>query len=207
MANSGGGSGPPPMMRPPAPFPMAGPPGFIPPPGPADGAVPPMMPPTAPPGFSAGGFPPMMPPPGIGMPPFPGPGILMVASVQQVNDAASSSPGQVDQKTEKKSPWTEHKAPDGRTYYYNNVTKQSSWEKPKDLQTETEMLLAKCPWKEYKSDTGKVYYHNSVTKESRWTKPKELEELEGSFVRNFRERNGAFIETINDGSLIRTVTV
>jgi len=39
-----------------------------------------------------------------------------------------------------KSSWTEHKAPDGRTYYYNHVSKQSSWEKPKDLQTETEVL-------------------------------------------------------------------
>ena len=26
--------------------------------------------------------------------------------------------------------WTEHKAPDGRTYYYNNQTKESAWEKP-----------------------------------------------------------------------------
>ncbi|XP_053374392.1 pre-mRNA-processing factor 40 homolog B-like isoform X4 [Mercenaria mercenaria] len=189
MANTGGGTGPPPMMRPPAPFPMAGPPGFIPPPGTADGAVPPMMPPTAPPGFNSGGFPPMMPPPGIGMPPFPGPANPMVANVQQTNPA-SSSPGQAEQKPEKKSPWTEHKAPDGRTYYYNNVTKQSSWEKPKDLQTETEMLLARCPWKEYKSDTGKVYYHNSVTKESRWTKPKELEELEASIAKQREQERG-----------------
>ncbi|KAG8225055.1 hypothetical protein J437_LFUL000033, partial [Ladona fulva] len=35
----------------------------------------------------------------------------------------------------KKSDWTEHKAPDGRTYFYNSVTKQSSWEKPDDLKS------------------------------------------------------------------------
>ena len=52
--------------------------------------------------------------------------------------------------------WTEHKAPDGRCYYYNAATKQSSWEKPEDLKTPAEKVLAACPWKEYKSETGKV---------------------------------------------------
>ncbi|EEC04558.1 spliceosomal protein FBP11/splicing factor PRP40, putative, partial [Ixodes scapularis] len=78
-----------------------------------------------------------------------------------------------------KSNWTEHKAPDGRVYFYNHVTKQSSWEKPDELKTHTELLLSQCPWKEYKSDAGRTYFHNVVTKESRWTIPKELEELKG----------------------------
>uniref|UniRef100_A0A672V225 Pre-mRNA-processing factor 40 homolog A n=1 Tax=Strigops habroptila TaxID=2489341 RepID=A0A672V225_STRHB len=78
----------------------------------------------------------------------------------------------------KSSTWTEHKSPDGRTYYYNTETKQSTWEKPDDLKTPAEQLLSKCPWKEYKSDSGKPYYYNSQTKESRWAKPKELEDLE-----------------------------
>uniref|UniRef100_A0A8C0ZHC3 Pre-mRNA-processing factor 40 homolog A n=1 Tax=Cyanistes caeruleus TaxID=156563 RepID=A0A8C0ZHC3_CYACU len=81
-----------------------------------------------------------------------------------------------------KSTWTEHKSPDGRTYYYNTETKQSTWEKPDDLKTPAEQLLSKCPWKEYKSDSGKPYYYNSQTKESRWAKPKELEDLEGKRV-------------------------
>ncbi|XP_067952086.1 pre-mRNA-processing factor 40 homolog A-like [Watersipora subatra] len=77
-----------------------------------------------------------------------------------------------------KSVWTEHKAPDGRSYYFNTVSKHSVWEKPDELKTEAEKLLAQCPWKEFKSEQGKVYYHNSITKESKWTKPKELELLE-----------------------------
>ncbi|NWZ25539.1 PR40A factor, partial [Asarcornis scutulata] len=81
--------------------------------------------------------------------------------------------------SKQKSTWTEHKSPDGRTYYYNTETKQSTWEKPDDLKTPAEQLLSKCPWKEYKSDSGKPYYYNSQTKESRWAKPKELEDLEG----------------------------
>ncbi|XP_013091241.2 pre-mRNA-processing factor 40 homolog A-like isoform X2 [Biomphalaria glabrata] len=90
-----------------------------------------------------------------------------------------NSPGQ-----DKKSAWGEHKAPDGRTYYYNSLTKESSWEKPEDLKTPQERLLSQCPWKEYKSDAGKIYFHNAVTKESRWTKPKELEELEAMIAAN-----------------------
>lgn len=37
--------------------------------------------------------------------------------------------------------WSEHKAPDGRTYYYNNITKQSAWEKPDELKTNSEVRL------------------------------------------------------------------
>ncbi|GBO41256.1 Pre-mRNA-processing factor 40 A, partial [Araneus ventricosus] len=86
--------------------------------------------------------------------------------------------------SEKKSNWTEHKAPDGRTYFYNHVSKQSSWEKPDELKSESELLLSQCPWKEYKSETGRTYYHNIQTKESRWTIPKELEDLKSKFMQN-----------------------
>lgn len=41
--------------------------------------------------------------------------------------------------TKSTSDWTEHTAPDGRLYYYNSVTKQSSWEKPDELKTKTEV--------------------------------------------------------------------
>eukprot|EP00058_Branchiostoma_floridae_P012859 XP_002598347.1 hypothetical protein BRAFLDRAFT_57552 [Branchiostoma floridae] len=105
--------------------------------------------PGQPPPFPGGGPPPMM------MPPF----------------ATSEKP------KDEKSPWTEHKAPDGRTYFYNSKTKQSTWEKPAELKSHAELLLDSCPWKEFKADSGKVYYYNSQTKESRWTIPKELEEL------------------------------
>ncbi|XP_034475283.1 pre-mRNA-processing factor 40 homolog A [Drosophila innubila] len=69
--------------------------------------------------------------------------------------------------------WTEHKAPDGRPYYYNQNTKQSSWEKPEALMTPAELLHNQCPWKEYRSDANKVYYHNVATKETCWEPPPE----------------------------------
>lgn len=39
------------------------------------------------------------------------------------------------------SEWSEHKSPDGRTYYYNSITKQSAWEKPDELKTASEVCL------------------------------------------------------------------
>lgn len=35
--------------------------------------------------------------------------------------------------------WTEHRAPDGRTYYHNNVTKESRWDKPDVLKSQSEV--------------------------------------------------------------------
>ncbi|MEE6489293.1 hypothetical protein FKM82_015527 [Ascaphus truei] len=92
--------------------------------------------------------------------------------------AITTNSSATEEQSKQKSLWTEHKSPDGRTYFYNIETKQSTWEKPDDLKTSAEQLLSKCPWKEFKSDSGKPYYYNSQSKESRWTKPKELEDLE-----------------------------
>uniref|UniRef100_A0A8D2KQX5 Pre-mRNA-processing factor 40 homolog A n=1 Tax=Varanus komodoensis TaxID=61221 RepID=A0A8D2KQX5_VARKO len=78
-----------------------------------------------------------------------------------------------------KPAWSEHRAPDGRVYYYNSETKQSSWEKPDDLKSKAELLLSRCPWREYRSETGKPYYYNTQSKESRWTRPRELDDIEG----------------------------
>ena len=74
--------------------------------------------------------------------------------------------------------WSEHISHDGRKYYYNNITKTTTWEKPDELKTASEKLLAVCPWKEFRSESGKLYYYNSETKESVWTKPQELIDVE-----------------------------
>ncbi|KAM9010788.1 pre-mRNA-processing factor 40 homolog A isoform 4-T4 [Guaruba guarouba] len=140
------------------------------------GMMPQMMPPM--------GGPPMGQMPGMMQSVMPG---MMMSHMSQAAMQPTVPPGvnSMDAQvgvappgTQKSSTWTEHKSPDGRTYYYNTETKQSTWEKPDDLKTPAEQLLSKCPWKEYKSDSGKPYYYNSQTKESRWAKPKELEDLE-----------------------------
>ncbi|XP_072939265.1 pre-mRNA-processing factor 40 homolog A [Epargyreus clarus] len=146
---------PPPMM------------GGIPPPIPPPVSLPPV--PGMPPNMGLQppmGFPPLlapfsMPPPGF--PPFKA---ELTAPAPEISPLANQT-----------SPWSEHKAPDGRTYYYNSVTKQSLWEKPDDLKTPAEKLLSSCVWKEYTTDAGRVYYHNIDTKESSWVIPKELQEI------------------------------
>ncbi|KAJ8024892.1 Pre-mRNA-processing factor 40-like A [Holothuria leucospilota] len=190
----------PPMGMPLPPPPMPGM-GMPPPFGPPGMGGPPMgMPPNMPPGmFPPMGMPPMapgpLPPPLAGAPPTVT-GEAPVEKPQQIPETDAKNAKKMDaggdknqkeeqkdtsstkpEKKAKKTPWTRHKAPDGRMYYYNSVTKQSTWEKPESLKSKAELLLSKCPWKEYKSDNGKVYYHNSQTKESKWTMPDELKKL------------------------------
>ncbi|XP_013142827.1 PREDICTED: pre-mRNA-processing factor 40 homolog A isoform X2 [Papilio polytes] len=111
-------------------------------------------------------FPPIIPPFTMPPPGFPSFKADLGAPAPDVTPLANQS-----------SPWSEHKAPDGRTYYYNSVTKQSLWEKPDDLKTPAEKLLSSCVWKEYTTDAGRVYYHNIETKESSWIIPTELQEI------------------------------
>ncbi|KJA28179.1 hypothetical protein HYPSUDRAFT_34557 [Hypholoma sublateritium FD-334 SS-4] len=69
--------------------------------------------------------------------------------------------------------WTEHRNPEGRTYWFNTGTQQSVWEKPDDLKTPFERALNQTKWKEYFSG-GRKYYYNTESKESKWDMPDEL---------------------------------
>ncbi|XP_044850984.1 pre-mRNA-processing factor 40 homolog B isoform X4 [Mauremys mutica] len=144
----------PPGMMPPLLPPMAGPPpmGQMPP------MVPPMMPGMLMPGVPAGPVPGVAAPgtdPIGAAPAQPAPTLLnpMVAPVQQ---SLMSSGSPVQDAPCKKPPWSEHRAPDGRVYYYNCSSKQSTWEKPDELKSKAELLLSRCPWREYKSDTALI---------------------------------------------------
>ncbi|XP_014470638.1 PREDICTED: pre-mRNA-processing factor 40 homolog A-like isoform X1 [Dinoponera quadriceps] len=164
---------------------------FVPPIMPAAPFIPPPSLPPGPPGIMPPQF--SIPPPGFTFPitAAPPPEAGVIAASPQITGPGMPPPSPISSSggssepattmsaptTEKKTDWSEHKAPDGRTYYYNSVTKQSLWEKPDELKTASELLLSQCPWKEYKLENGKVYYHNVTSKESRWTIPPELEEL------------------------------
>ncbi|CAK1540472.1 unnamed protein product [Leptosia nina] len=157
-----------PNMLPPAP--MIPPPmlGGMPPPMPPSVAMPPV--PGMPANMAA------IPPP-LGFPPMMAPFTMPPPGFPTFKSELTAPAPEISPMTNQSSPWSEHKAPDGRTYYYNSITKQSLWEKPDDLKTPAEKLLSACVWKEYTTDAGRVYYHNIETKESSWVIPKELQEI------------------------------
>ncbi|XP_065847148.1 pre-mRNA-processing protein 40A isoform X2 [Euphorbia lathyris] len=92
-------------------------------------------------------------------------------SVSSSSDIAVNAPS-INQQSS--SDWQEHTASDGRRYYYNKRTKQSSWEKPLELMTPIERADASTVWKEFTTQDGKKYYYNKVTKQSKWSIPEEL---------------------------------
>ncbi|KAK7291040.1 hypothetical protein RIF29_05900 [Crotalaria pallida] len=101
-----------------------------------------------------------------------------ITSVQQAGvpssgststDAGTTAPNQ-----QSLSDWQEHTSADGRRYYYNKKTRQSSWEKPLELMSPIERADASTVWKEFTSSDGKKYYYNKDTQQSTWSIPEEL---------------------------------
>lgn len=73
---------------------------------------------------------------------FPHPGGLPAPQMQQQQQQQPPPQGsqppppqqqQQQQQGPPKSAWTEHTAPDGRKYFYNSSTKQSTYDKPLEL--------------------------------------------------------------------------
>ncbi|CAI1548521.1 hypothetical protein SEUBUCD650_0K02080 [Saccharomyces eubayanus] len=69
------------------------------------------------------------------------------------------------------SNWKEAKDANGRVYYYNTLTKESTWEKPKELVPQQEGLFQENGWKAAKTAEGKTYYYNASTRQTSWTIP------------------------------------
>lgn len=63
--------------------------------------------------------------------------------------------------------WQEVKDDQGRTYYYNPTTQETSWDNP-------EAAPSGLSWKAYKTEDGKEYYYNETSGETTWEKPAEL---------------------------------
>jgi len=194
----GGGMGMPPSIppgMPPMPF-GGGPPMGMP-------GMPPMMPMGAPPlsmppnmsvgGPGPGGAPDLQPQavpmefPSSQKLPFETSTPVVAATPEKVEKVKTKV--KKTKKVKKKKTWTEHTAPDGRSYFYNNDTKTSLWTKPEELKTDLEKQLDDFPWKEYKSDSGRAYFHNTETKESKWTIPDELQELKDKVEDEQKQKN------------------
>ena len=64
------------------------------------------------------------------------------------------------------SDWESLTDPEGRTYYFNSKTNETSWTLPDEP--------GSSKWKEYSTDDGKQYYYNETTGETTWEMPHEL---------------------------------
>eukprot|EP01107_Rhizomastix_libera_P003972 TRINITY_DN167_c0_g1_i1.p1 TRINITY_DN167_c0_g1~~TRINITY_DN167_c0_g1_i1.p1 ORF type:complete len:812 (+),score=313.36 TRINITY_DN167_c0_g1_i1:97-2436(+) len=94
--------------------------------------------------------------------------------------------------------WKEVKDPEsGDTYYYNEETKETTWDVPEELKKAKEKKSKPSPspssssnsskaeysgpWKEVKDpSSGDSYYYNEETKETTWDVPEEIKKFKGS---------------------------
>lgn len=65
------------------------------------------------------------------------------------------------------SVWQEVTDDEGRVYYYNSETQETSWVKPEEGDSDSK-------WQAYKTEDGREYYYNEITGETTWEKPEEL---------------------------------
>lgn len=77
----------------------------------------------------------------------------------------------------------------GRTYYYNRETQETSWTNPE---------IESGSWKVYQNEDGREYYYNETTQETTWEKPEELKE-EGERAENDGNGNAVEADISRDG--------
>ncbi|GLE07765.1 hypothetical protein PINS_up018431 [Pythium insidiosum] len=81
------------------------------------------------------------------------------------------------------SAWSAHTTKDGRVYYYNRQTKQSSWEKPDDFDSDASGVAEvvsgdsasgdkAAEWEElWDPKNARPYYYNRGTRKTQWARP------------------------------------
>merc|ERR1711920_898839 len=63
---------------------------------------------------------------------------------------------------------------EGKKYYYNLNTKESTWLKPNDLLSIAEKADMTTDWREHSYLDGRSYFYNIKTKVSQWQMPEEI---------------------------------
>ena len=85
-------------------------------------------------------------------------------------------------RAKRRSDWVELETDEGKKYYFNEMTEETSWTKPKgssatrrqggDGDRKAAAAAAAADWLELETNEGKKYYFNEKTEESSWAKPK-----------------------------------
>eukprot|EP01138_Halocafeteria_seosinensis_P001367 gb/GECG01001403.1/.p1 GENE.gb/GECG01001403.1/~~gb/GECG01001403.1/.p1 ORF type:complete len:927 (+),score=183.12 gb/GECG01001403.1/:1-2781(+) len=106
-------------------------------------------------------------------------------------------------------PWIEYQTADGKLYYCNQMTQETTYHKPDELKTEAEKSLPACSWEEHKTADGKPFFYNRTTSESVWTEPEALKRYKdalrrisqppGSGNHNTQPTPGAAVQALNSG--------
>lgn len=75
------------------------------------------------------------------------------------------------------SDWAQAKTTDGRVYWYNVLTRETTWADPAKSSVSTNTgKPATSKWAKARTTEGKVYYYNTVTRESRWSQPEDFQD-------------------------------
>ncbi|KAK6456357.1 uncharacterized protein RJT20DRAFT_128222 [Scheffersomyces xylosifermentans] len=75
------------------------------------------------------------------------------------------------------SEWEKATDTEGRTYYYNSKTNETSWTIPESSE---QTAASTGSWQEYTTDEGKKYYYNETTGETTWEIPEELKHAQST---------------------------
>ncbi|EER03752.1 conserved hypothetical protein [Perkinsus marinus ATCC 50983] len=170
--------------------------------------IPPPLPPKAPTGASTG---PILPPPAppVPMPPplTAAPGALLmpplpmgVPPTPSPTEGVFGAPTTGQLVTPAQMGWCEVQTSDGRVYYFHPTTKESTWEKPRDLQSEVEKAND-TEWKEYHIWDGRSFFYNPRTYVSCWEVPPAVRKARGALEGGVDRGSSDMMGEGNSGSL------
>jgi hypothetical protein len=95
-----------------------------------------------------------------------------VQETSEVNEAGTISPKEnISSASPVEDTWVQQKDMLGRTYFYNEKSGQSSWEKPPGI---TIVPMVKGDWLQHFDESGNEYWVNQLNGESSWTLPEDV---------------------------------